>query len=141
VVSHDRAFLNNVVTSTLAFECRGERGWEVNDYAGGYDDWMLRRKKLVIDVDDNAERVVTAKPKTKDTTKLSYNEKRELGTLPNKIDAVEKEMAELHRQLELPETFGNPALLKEISETLAMRDAEHSALLARWDELESKNGE
>jgi ABC transport system ATP-binding/permease protein len=95
LVSHDREFINNVVTSTLVFEGDGV----VNEYVGGYDDWMRQRKVAVKTTTskvqtEKSQTAVKAAPTTPGK-KLSYKDQRELETLPAKIETLEKEIAEL----------------------------------------------
>src|SRR5215471_389073 len=101
LVTHDRTFLDNVVTSTLVFEGAGK----VTEYAGGYEDWERQSKA--------AERSITLKPTSNRPAaptsvnqkrgnikrRLSYHEQRELEALPGKIEALEAEQAELHARM------------------------------------------
>ena len=84
MVSHDRTFLNNVVTSTIAFEDDGK----VQEYVGGYDDWL--RQRPVITEPAKVEKSKKERP-VKEKTKLSYKEARELEELPHRLDSLEKE--------------------------------------------------
>src|SRR5664280_1003857 len=88
LVSHDRAFLNNVVTSTIVFEGEGQ----IQEYVGGYDDWLAQR---IVQVDPERARLTEEKPKreklTPERRKLTYKEMRELRELPQKIEALEEE--------------------------------------------------
>ncbi|MCL1856343.1 MAG: ATP-binding cassette domain-containing protein [Kiritimatiellaeota bacterium] len=138
VVSHDRAFLNEVVTRTLAFECHTDLGWEVNEYAGGYDDWLMRRKRppSTVEAESKAGQKRPVEPSRKNT--LSYNEKRELAALPEKIETLEQAIAALQRDLELPEVFSNPRKLDEITSALETHNADLATFLARWETLELK---
>ena len=95
LVSHDREFINNVVTSTLVFEGNGS----VNEYVGGYDDWMRQRKAAskpapVKQRSEKMEPVAKASVPVAGK-KQSYKDQRELETLPAKIEALETEMAAL----------------------------------------------
>ena len=95
LVSHDREFINNVVTSTLVFEGNGS----VNEYVGGYDDWMRQRKAAskpapVKQRSEKMEPVAKASAPVAGK-KQSYKDQRELETLPAKIEALETEMAAL----------------------------------------------
>ena len=142
MVSHDRAFLNNVVTSTLAME----GGGEVNEYVGGYDDWLRQRKQIQKETKEKRikERgstfVQPDKPK-----RLSYNEKRqfkmqfeELRELPLRIDELENEQNELHQKM------ADPAFYKQSQDKItqtqekleALKDDLHLAY-ERWEELEA----
>ena len=99
LVSHDRTFLDNVVTSTLVFEGEGKIG----EYVGGYEDWA-RYRRLIAEGNEAPKRPTPAaapvKEKRENTArKLSYKEQRELETLPGKIESLEAEQAELHAAL------------------------------------------
>jgi ATP-binding cassette subfamily F protein uup len=138
LVSHDRAFLNNVVTSTIVFEEGGAR-----EYFGGYDDWLRQRKPAVARKagDSAAARVPARNLNERPVTsqrKLSFNERRELDSLPETIEACESKIAALHREMAEPRFYQQPgtqiateqARLKELEEQLA-------AAYHRWEELES----
>ncbi|MGH7854330.1 MAG: ATP-binding cassette domain-containing protein, partial [Candidatus Binatia bacterium] len=96
LVSHDRTFLDNVVTSTLVFEGDGK----FSEYAGGYDDW--ERYQRQIPVAPQTQKRTAAQPMPRPSKwdhgrrKLTYKEQRELASLPARIEALEKEQAELH---------------------------------------------
>src|SRR6202140_3500460 len=95
LVSHDRAFLDNVVTSTLVFE----GGAQVNEYVGGYSDWLRQRKVAaprpppVRGAPASAPRAATAASKAR---RMSYHERRELAAIPEKIQGLESAQLELH---------------------------------------------
>ena len=138
LVSHDREFLNNVVTSTIVFEESG-----VREYFGGYDDWLRQRKPVVARKVSPAavSRVPTPGASEKPVAtqrKLSFNERRELDTLPETIEACEAEIAALHGEMADPQFYQQPgariaaeqARLKQLEEQLA-------AAYHRWEELES----
>ena len=135
LVSHDREFLNNVVTSTFVLEGDGT----VKQFPGGYDDYEAQRKK-------GAESSAVAKeagppkppppPPGKDPRKLSYNEKREFDSLPGRIDALEKDLAEVREALADGSVFkSDPARAKELGEKLPKLEAELEAAVDRWAEL------
>ncbi len=137
LVSHDRTFLDNVVTSTLVFE----GGGKIGEYVGGYEDWARYRERIAesaaaAEKEPPSASSVPEPPKTK-SGKLSYKEQRELEALPAKIEALEAEQAELHAALS-DETFHGGARDKIAAaaarlETIA-KDLE--AAYARWQELE-----
>jgi ATP-binding cassette subfamily F protein uup len=138
VVSHDRAFLNNVVTSTWAFEGEGE----VNEYPGGYDDWLAQRaqKTAVATVEEEARRPAKkAAPASRSAvkTKLSYKESRELNNMPDRIAELENEQEELCMLLASSDFYKQGpqeiARVRERSEALAFQITE---AYRRWDELE-----
>jgi len=135
IVSHDRAFLNNVVTSTLAFEGKGH----VMAYAGGYDDWLKQRPKTVSDKQPDTKIGKTVKEKTKPlkVRKLGYNETREIEALPAKIDALEAE------QNTLVGIMSDPLFYKkDKTEILSIKtrvnevEQEIESAYLRWEELE-----
>jgi len=115
VVSHDRAFLDNVVTSTLVFEPRpGGDGHDVLEYAGGYTDWIRQRKAAAKLADTkpvkalppaaagNATAPTDAAPRKR---KLSFKEQQELAALPRLIETLETEMAALHAKMAAADYF------------------------------------
>jgi ATP-binding cassette subfamily F protein uup len=137
VVSHDRAFLDNVVTSTLVLE----GGGTVGEYVGGYTDWVRQRKPLVSVTTATRERA--APPSSAIKTKkrrLSFKETAELAGLPDRIDALERERQTIYASL------GDSAVLRDGSAVvtakarLASLDDEIAALIQRWEELETVAG-
>ena len=139
LVSHDRAFLNNVVTSTLVFEGDGR----VNEYVGGYDDWVRQRQEVSVaaavatEVSERSER----RPKERPKTKLSYKEQRELETLPQTIEALEAEQAQLHAAMASAEFYQqDKAVIAEAQARLAALEQELPGLYERWESLESLLG-
>ncbi|MBI5423668.1 MAG: ATP-binding cassette domain-containing protein [Opitutae bacterium] len=147
LVSHDRAFLDEVVTSTLVFEGEGK----VGDYVGGYSDWQAELKKQatrksVAGVGDPGQRQVkesgSATPATASPAKkLSNKERAELDALPARIEALEKEQADLTAKLgdaNFYKTGG--AKFAEVKARLETVEREHAAAFARWEELEARKG-
>ncbi|MDH5263908.1 MAG: ATP-binding cassette domain-containing protein, partial [Betaproteobacteria bacterium] len=143
LVSHDRAFLDNVVTQTIAYE--GDGRWK--EYAGGYADWQRARRRAPESppaAQDGAAEVATEAPKA-DTraqrrrAKLSFNEVRELGELPGRLETLEREQRELAARLADPALYADrTADLKALNARHAAIEEELTALLARWEELEAK---
>lgn len=136
LVSHDRAFLNNVVTSTIVFEEGG-----VSEYVGGYDDWLRQRQKPVAAQEPAKKSLSGAKKKPAGAKKLGFNEKRELAGLPEVIEKLEAE------QHGLFEAMGDPEFYKRDAEKAAASSArlseieqELAAAYARWEELEAVEG-
>jgi ATP-binding cassette subfamily F protein uup len=138
LVSHDRSFLDNVVTSTLVFEGAGR----VTEYPGGYQDWLSQRP--VVSSDSRLKPPVQQKlvrPAKYRTRKLSYHEQRELTELPAKIDVLETDLAELQTLLSQSDFYRNAedkinqtlARIKQVKEELAR-------VSARWEELEAIAG-
>ncbi|MCG2634481.1 MAG: ATP-binding cassette domain-containing protein [Gammaproteobacteria bacterium] len=131
LVSHDRAFLNNLVTSTLVFEGDGL----VSEYAGGYDDW-LRQRDAPRQQSDVAPKV--AKPVAKPTrAKLSYKIQRELEQLPLAVERLEQAIEGLHQKMADPGFFkqGREEVVAA-ERRLADLEAELAQAYARWEALE-----
>ncbi len=136
LVSHDRAFLNNIVTSTYILD-----DGNVTEYIGGYDDW---RKQLADSKPaSNDPKPVPAKQTESNADarsaprKLSYNEKRELEELPKKIEALEAEQRELNAKMETPEFYlQSGAIITRSVERFQEIHDELSRLYHRWGELE-----
>jgi ATP-binding cassette subfamily F protein uup len=138
LVSHDRAFLDNVVTQTIAYEGAGR--WK--EYAGGYADWQRARNAAPRGADaapadeEGKARADSRAPRRK--TKLSFNEARELDQLPGRIGALEREQAELAARLADPAIYQDRTVdLKALNERHAGIEEELLRLLARWEELEA----
>ncbi|MBT4255368.1 MAG: ATP-binding cassette domain-containing protein, partial [Gammaproteobacteria bacterium] len=139
LVSHDRQFMDNVVTSIMVFEGDGE----VNEYVGGYSDWVAHGGKLV-SFEENDSEVITQAPKeaapeetVKKAKKLSYKDKRELEELPALIETLDKEQARLEAVISEPSFYEQDS--DKVNETLAQiaevqKKLEHA--YARWEELE-----
>jgi ATP-binding cassette subfamily F protein uup len=134
LVSHDRAFLDNVVTQTIAAEGGGR--WK--EYAGGYSDWM-RQRTSASQAENSAAQKSKAASREKQRTKLSYKESRELEALPKEIQALEAEQLALAAKMSAPEYFRQGA---ETLRTDQRRTAEIDTLLTkkleRWEALEAK---
>jgi len=137
LVSHDREFLDNVVTQTIASEGGGE--WK--EYAGGYSDWQrVRSKDLRAAGPEAAKRKTAAlEPRRRTQGKLGYKEERQLAELPARLEALEREQAEIADRL------ADPALYRDRPHEVRPLQARHAAIeteltraLARWEELEVK---
>jgi ATP-binding cassette subfamily F protein uup len=139
LVSHDRAFLNNVVTSTLVFEGEGR----VEEYAGGYDDWLMQRAQAPAPATKSEKGSKKEPTKKVASRKLSYKEERELEALPQRLEKMEAEQVELHRQLADPELYRKDALtIPRIQQRVAELEQEQKNAYTRWDALEAiKTGE
>ncbi len=128
LVSHDRAFLNNVVTSTIVFE-----DGRVSENAGGYDDWVSQRSEDREQKTDDGEQKAG---KTR-TRKLSNKERYELKELPRKIEQLEAELEELHTTLNDPGFYRRPpAEIKPVTERAEAVPHELEAAYDRWAELD-----
>jgi len=136
IVSHDRSFLNNVITSSLVFEADG-----LNEYIGGYDDWLRQRKDPIAAVTEKTAQLKSTpavKKETAPTAVLSSKEQRELDALPGKIEKLEKEQSELESIIAEPEFYQQEQQL--VDAKLADLEALNQKLdivYARWDALES----
>jgi ATP-binding cassette subfamily F protein uup len=132
VVSHDRAFLDNVVTSTLV--CEGPGEW--NEYVGGYADWLRQRKPEVVAAAVarvSADRAAGARPR-----RMGFKEKRELGDLPGRIGALEEEKQRLYELMALPSFYATRGdEIAGVKSQLAAIEAELQAAYSRWVELET----
>ncbi len=135
VVSHDRAFLDNVVTSTLVMEGNGR----VGEYVGGYSDWVRQRPAppaVPAPARKSAPAPVPAAARAERKRRLSFKETQELAALPERIDALEREREQLYASL------ADPALHRaggsgEAATRLQAVEAELAAQLARWEALET----
>jgi ATP-binding cassette subfamily F protein uup len=137
LVSHDRAFIDHVVTSTLVFEADGK----VQEYVGGYEDWLRQR---------STGKPVAQSPLSKQPTpapapaapkkKLSFKEKREMEDLPKRIEGMEAELEELHARIASSEFYKEPpdAIARALARIDELKRSLHDAY-ARWDELDSRS--
>ena len=139
LVSHDREFLNNVVTSCIAFDEDGV----VRQYAGGYDDWLEQRPKLqrpaVSEAKPGAESSPAPPSSSRGKAKLTFKERRLLDELPEEIDSLEHEQAGLNEQLAAPGFFsGDHSEVSRVTGRLAEIEDELSRLMEVWESLESR---
>jgi ATP-binding cassette subfamily F protein uup len=152
IVSHDRAFLNSVVTSSIVFDAPGQ----VNEYVGGYDDWLRQRPAHYdapapktaarTNTQESArpgEKTETPaakssdKPAAKKPKKLSYKDQREYDALPETIETLETELEALQMQISEPEFYqqtGHEAVLERLNAC----EAELEAAFERWEILEAQ---
>ncbi|MEX0820356.1 MAG: ATP-binding cassette domain-containing protein, partial [Pirellulaceae bacterium] len=139
LVSHDRAFLNNVVTSTIVFEPSG-----VKEYVGGYDDWLRQRTPAQDDDSPRSAKKKETKPAAvaagpADAGKpakrrLSYKEQRELDRLPEVIERLEAKLSEFHQRMAEPTFYQQPRdqIAKEQSDLKELEE-KLTAAYARWE--------
>ncbi len=139
IVSHDREFLDNVVTSTVVFEADGR----AKEYVGGYSDWVKQGHELA-----NTENIAAAEAKKRETaerrknkgsSKLSYKDQRELDLLPAEIEALEARITDLQSRIATPNFYSQHN--DEVQKTLAELGEAQLFLekcVERWGELESK---
>src|SRR3977135_4323234 len=136
LVSHDREFLDNVVTQTIASEGGGE--WK--EYAGGYSDWQRVRSKLATP-DRVKQKTAALEPRRRaQSNKLGYKEERELADLPDKLKALEREQEQPAGRLADPALYRDRSgEVKGLQLRHAAIEAELTQLLARWEELDAKS--
>jgi ATP-binding cassette subfamily F protein uup len=147
LVSHDREFLNNVVTSTIAFEADG-----VREYVGGYDDWLRQRGPVGSAPKPNGNSLnagATSKDKTPkpsdsddarpERRRLSYKEQQELASLPETIEKLESNIAELHHAMAQPEFYTQTGeIIAAEQSRLKQLDEQLAAAYERWEDLEQR---
>jgi ABC transport system ATP-binding/permease protein len=141
LVTHDRAFLDNVVTGTMAFEGEGV----VREYVGGWEDYLRSQRSTRAAASSRSERPgargsddeARERREPVERRKRTFNENREYSSLPSRIDALETEQRQLKAEVASPEFYRSPA--DHIHTVLARIDAIHEELeqaLARWVQLE-----
>jgi ABC transport system ATP-binding/permease protein len=136
LVSHDRAFLNNVATSTIVFE----GGGRLQEYVGGYDDWLRQRTAPDGPLPTTPKVAKQRKDRSpKGKQKLSYKETRELDALPQQIQALEEEKERLTTTLNSPALYErrDAVEINKASDRLGAVERELDEAYRRWDELES----
>jgi ATP-binding cassette subfamily F protein uup len=157
LVSHDRAFLNNVVSSVLVLEGDGKIG----EYVGGYDDWLRqdRARKAQEQQDEKIaakkkESLAASSPSGGDSReagslaggaqarkKLSFKEQRELDALPDQIQKLEDRQSEVHEVMSGPNFYKKPgAEIARLGSELQQVQQQLAQALARWEELETRRG-
>jgi len=142
LVSHDRRFLDNVVTSTIAWEGDVSPG-QWREYEGGYEDWVVQKARAQALRREAARPAVADKPRPAPVVaavakprKLSYKDQRELAALPARIDVLEAEQQLLGAQLSGSEIYaGDASRLVEAQDRFAQIEAELMAALERWEAL------
>jgi ATP-binding cassette subfamily F protein uup len=142
LVSHDRAFLDNVVTQVIAFEGDGK----LVEYVGGYEDWV-RVKKYQAGVAaakpvmvSPVKIIASATEKNKPVSKLSYKEAREMEEMPKRIEVLEQEQIDIAAHLADGTIFRNDAKRgKQLQTRSEQIETEILAAMARWEELEQRN--
>ncbi|HMA91009.1 MAG TPA: ATP-binding cassette domain-containing protein [Burkholderiales bacterium] len=133
LVSHDRTFLDNVVTQTLAAEGGGV--WR--EYVGGYSDWLRQRAGPVEEV--QSEKKIPAATRGRMRTKLSYKESRELEALPAELEALEAEQRALAEKMSDPAYYRqDPASMRGDQQRTEQIEALIHEKLERWEALEAK---
>lgn len=142
LVSHDREFLDNVVTQVIAFEGNGK----LCEYIGGYEEWIrvkrfennISQQKTLSNQPDTSPTKISKSSKSVLTKKISYQEAKELEALPGKIDLLEHEQANIILRLNEPTIYRDyPDEVKVLQKRLSMIEKELTDCLTRWEELES----
>lgn len=135
LVSHDREFLNNVVTSSIVFEPDG-----VREYVGGYDDWVRQRPAAAAPKRETETAEKQRDPTRQSPRRLTFKEQQELKALPEAIERIEAEIAVLHEQM------ADPAFYQQPGERIAADQGQVKSLqqqvvdaYARWEELEQRS--
>jgi ATP-binding cassette subfamily F protein uup len=134
LVSHDREFLNNVVTSTLVLEGEGR----VKEYAGGYDDWLRQRQPEQPPAAEPAStKPAPARPKER-PKRLTYNQQRELEALPERITALEAELSQCQAAMADPSLYRqDPSEIVKAKARLQALESDVAQAYQRWEELEA----
>jgi ATP-binding cassette subfamily F protein uup len=138
VVSHDRDFLDNVVTSTIVFEEDGK----VQEYVGGYSDWARRGHELAVTDNpyevERKKREAAARRTNRTQNKLSYKDQRELDGLPAEIEQLEADIAALQETIAAPDFYTqDAALVQEKLQELTTAESLLEQRIERWGELET----
>ena len=141
LVSHDRAFLNNIVTSTLVFEEKGV----IKEYIGGYDDYLRQVKSRTEPKSPQTEPRSVTPPKewrNRKQPKLSYNEQRELERIPEMISQMEEDLEQLHEQVSSPSFLkGERATILAANQAIEALQTSLKQQHTRWEELEADQSE
>lgn len=132
LISHDRAFLDAVVTSTWHLAGRGK----IHDYIGGYSDFLRQRPTSLAPPPPLASKASVPTSRTR-STKLSFHEQRELAALPEKIARLEEEQAQLYKCMDDPQFFLDNRQAATTTARLSQIEEELLSMLERWDALES----
>ena len=134
LVSHDREFINRVVTSSLVFEGDGH----VGEYVGGYDDWLRQRPAESSEPAKVKDKTPRGKPVKERPRKLTFKEKHELEELPQRIDDLETEIDALQQQLGDPELYRTRGEeVAGLQQRLAEAEQELEEAFVRWEELDA----
>jgi ATP-binding cassette subfamily F protein uup len=138
LVSHDRAFLNNVCTSTIVFDDDNQ----VREYVGGYDDWLKQRaqdKQAAAQNKKTVPQVKSTQTNQKAKSKLTYQEELDLAALPKQIESLEAEQAQLHDEMSAPEFYQqSPQAIADVQDKLAAVSEQLEQAYERWEVLEEK---
>ena len=133
MVSHDREFINNVVTSTLVFEGDGR----LQEYVGDYNDYLRQRSEEPAEVQVATKSQPANKP-SKPSNKLSYKEQQDLAKLPGQIEKLETDIARLHETMAAPDFYKqDSADITLAQQLLAKYETELATAFARWEQLDA----
>lgn len=138
LVSHDREFLNNVVTSTLVLE----GGGRIKEYAGGYDDWLRQRRAETPKPVDPVEKPRPARtPPKEPPRRLTFKQRQDLEALPGRIEALEADLAQLHQAMADPAYYRQPPnVLADTGARLQALQQDLAEAYRRWEDLEMIEG-
>jgi len=129
LISHDRSFIDNIVTSTLVFDSPAE----VNEYVGGYEDWLRQKPSISELGNTGSTQVKRGIPRPR----INQQDQKELKTIPGKIEQLENEIAEIQNRFIDPDFFEkDPRLFNEAQNQLAERQRSLQNLFDRWEFLE-----
>jgi ATP-binding cassette subfamily F protein uup len=133
VVSHDREFLNNVVTSCVAFDADGQ----ARHYGGGYDDWLMQRPALEVSMEPTRE--PTKQESKTPKKKMTFNQKHQLAELPGQIEVLETEQSALNERMMDPSFFGGGTsdAVKQMTARLSQLTDQLAERYERWEALET----
>jgi len=136
LVSHDRAFIDNVVTSSLVFEGKGT----VAEYVGGYSDWQRQKPEPDKTVNQTGNAAQVKLPKSTMGKKLSYKVQRELEDIPQRIEQLEQQQKQLHDLMSEPDFYKQPANeITQVKNDLDKVSTDLEELFFRWEELENSD--
>lgn len=139
LVSHDRAFINNIVTSTLVFEGDGR----VNEYVGGYDDWLRQSRSNNIPMPAIKKTEAKQRPRKPavQSQKLGYKEQRELSQLPQRIESIEAEVRQIYSTMADSDFYKKEGVvIAAARQRLQTLEQELGDCYQRWEQLESTKG-
>ncbi|MEO5961919.1 MAG: ABC transporter ATP-binding protein, partial [Thermomonas sp.] len=135
LVSHDRDFLDNVVTSTLVMEGEGQ----VGEYVGGYSDWLRQRPTPGVAVAARATLAVVPTTATAARAKLSFKDQRELEMMPARIERLETEISGFGTRMHAPDYYQrDAAAINADNAAMASLQADLDAAYQRWEQLEGR---
>jgi len=137
LVSHDRAFIDNIVTSTIVFEKSGK----LEEYVGGYEDWL--RQRALLDAGGGKKQKLAKATSTKEklSQKLSYAQKQQLESLPKEIDVLESEIEQLTVEMSAADFYQQDAdTIKTAQVALESKESTLIEIYELWESLESLKG-